>query len=102
MCCFSRPVRFVADTNILAPASKEGRQYLVYSMRIDAAEDLAMILPIPVPSGSAENAVKFINLEKYPEFFVHMRRGFPMPMPPGRAGVKSMKSDAPKDKLEVV
>jgi hypothetical protein len=102
MCCFSRPVRLVADTNIFARASKEGRQYLVYSMRLDAAEDLAMILPIPVPPKSAENAVKFINLEKYSEFFADLRRGFPTPPPPKSVDRGSIKSAAKKSTLEVV
>src|SRR4051794_23193775 len=79
MCCFSGKVQVVADTNIFARASKEGRQFLVYSMRFKAADDLAMILPIPTPKASAEDAVQFINLEKYPEFFDDLNAGFPRP-----------------------
>lgn len=79
MCCFSMKVRLVADTNIFARASGGGRQFIVYSMRVDAPEPLAMILPIPVPSGSPENAVRFINLEAYPQFFDDLRKGFPEP-----------------------
>ena len=33
-----------------------------------------MLLPIPVPVESKENAVRFINLEGYPEFFTDERR----------------------------
>jgi hypothetical protein len=36
-------------------------------------------LPIPTPKDSAEDAVKFINLEKYEAFFDDMRKGFPEP-----------------------
>jgi hypothetical protein len=79
MCCFSKPVDVVADTNIFARAAKNGRQFLVYSMRFKSSEDLAMILPIPTPKSSAEDAVKFINLEKYENFFADMRKGFPEP-----------------------
>ena len=79
MCCFSRNVKLVADTNIFARAGKNGRQFLVYSMRIDAGEELAMILPIPVPLKTKEDAVRFINLEKYPNFFDEMAAGFPKP-----------------------
>lgn len=79
MCCFSRPVEDVSDTVIFARPSTEGRQYLVYSMKFKAREDLAMILPIPVPKGAGERAVRFINLEKYPEFFADMEKGFPQP-----------------------
>jgi hypothetical protein len=46
-------------------------------MRFKAGEDLAMILPIPTPKGSPDDAVRFINLEKYPDFFADLRRGFP-------------------------
>jgi hypothetical protein len=101
MCCFSRKVDLVADTNIFARASKEGRQFLVYSMLFKAGEELAMILPIPVPKDSKEDAVKFINLEKYPDFFADMRAGFPVPHSNSRGDTKSKKDDAPP-KLKVV
>ncbi len=71
MCCFSKRVEFVTDTDIFARASKEGRQYLVYAMRFKAGEDLAMILPLPVPKDVKEDAVKFINLEKKGNMKVH-------------------------------
>jgi hypothetical protein len=77
MCCFTRPVKQVADTNIFARASADGRQYLVYSMAFAADEDLAMVLPLPVAKRSGEDAVRFINLEGYPEFFADLRAGFP-------------------------
>jgi hypothetical protein len=57
-------------------------------MTLAAREDLAMILPIPVPKGSREDVVRFINLEAYADFFSDMRRGFPPLMataPAGRA-----------------
>jgi hypothetical protein len=79
MCCFSGKVDVVADTNIFARASKDGRQFIVYSMRFKSDDDLAMILPIPTPKDSAEDAVKFINLEKYENFFADLRSGFPVP-----------------------
>src|SRR5215510_7361641 len=79
MCCFSKPVDVVADTNIFARESKDGRQFLVYSMKFKAGEDLAMILPIPTPKASAEDAVKFISLKKYEQFFDDLRAGFPVP-----------------------
>lgn len=85
MCCFSRPVEHVSQTKIFARTAGKGRQYVVYSMTLDAKEDLAMILPIPVPQKSPEDAVKFINLEKYPEFFTDLKKGFPEPKPASRA-----------------
>lgn len=82
MCCFSRPVQSVTNTNIFARSSTGGRQYLVYSMTLSSREDLAMILPIPVPSGAPDDAVRFIDLKEYDRFFADMLRGFPQPPPP--------------------
>ncbi len=79
MCCFSRPVELVADTQIFARDSRDGRQFLVYSMKMSAKEDLAMILPLPVPKGVKEDAVRFINLEKYAKFLTDLKAGFPLP-----------------------
>ena len=76
MCCFSRPVISVSQTNIFARSTMQGHQLLVYSMNLNAKEDLAMILPIPVKPHSGEKAVHFINLEKYPNFFKDMQQGF--------------------------
>ena len=76
MCCFSRPVQNVSKTKIFARISG-AYQILVYEMEYEAAEDLAMILPIPVVPNSAENAVKIINLEKHDSFFAKLDSLFP-------------------------
>lgn len=86
MCCFSRSIRSVTQTNIFARSGLEGRQYIVYSMRLDTPEDVAMILPIPVKAGSGEDAVTFINLQGYPDFFDDLRKAFPPPPSKGRGG----------------
>lgn len=83
MCCFSLPVQSVSDTNIFARTTHLGRQFLVYSMTLSARDDLAMILPLPVPRGSKENAVRFLNLRHYPTFFEDLSAGFPAPQPVG-------------------
>ena len=77
MCCFSQPVRSVRATNIFARAAEENRQFLVYSISIEARSDLAMILPLPVKTPAAEKDVRFVDLKQYPEFFRQMRLGFP-------------------------
>src|SRR6266850_6458062 len=77
MCIFSRSVDSVLGTNIFARSVNGNRQVLVYSMTLAAADDLAMILPLPVPAGAAEDAVRFINLEGYAEFFSDLEKGFP-------------------------
>lgn len=79
MCCFSGKVDRVSNTNIFARARKDGNQFLVYSMQFKAGNELAMILPIPTPKDSAEDAVKFINLEKYENFFGDLHSAFPPP-----------------------
>ena len=77
MCCFSQPVRSVHSTNIFARPADERRQFLVYSMTLDARKELAMILPLPVKTPAAENDVEFIDLQGYPNFFTDLEQGFP-------------------------
>jgi hypothetical protein len=77
MCCFSRPVKSVTDTNIFARSAGKERQFIVYSMKLNTESDLAMILPLPTPKGSADDSVKFISFEKYPKFFDDLDARFP-------------------------
>ena len=79
MCCFTGIVESVNSTQIFARPAANGRQFLVYHMQYQAKEPLAMVLPIPTPAGSADDAVKFINLEEYEHFFSDLRNGFPAP-----------------------
>ena len=89
-------------THIFARPAKDGGQYLVYSMILKAKDDLAMILPIPTPKAPKEDAVKFINLEKYPDFFNDMRTGFPEPRAArGQEGRRAPAAGRPA-KLKVV
>jgi hypothetical protein len=80
MCCFSKPVISVTATKIFArPDDDNARQFLVYSMALNAEEDLAMALPLPVKIGTDEKGVTFIDLSGYPDFFDEMESGFPPP-----------------------
>jgi hypothetical protein len=79
MCCFSRPVSDVSNTNIFARIGSGVSQFIAYSMSMSAKEDLAMVLPFPVVKGSEESAVQFINLEKYRQLFEDLSKGFPEP-----------------------
>ena len=76
MCIFSLLVSSVANTNIFARSSSGGRQFLVYSMQYQADSELAMILPLPTPVSPPEDAVRFIDLSSYPQFFEDMSDGF--------------------------
>jgi hypothetical protein len=100
MCCFSRPVKFVASTFIFARA-RNGRQQLVYQMKYGADTDLAMILPLPVPARSHERSVRFINLERYPNFFTDMNAGFPEPAMTRGFGSVRVSVSAPAKTLKV-
>jgi hypothetical protein len=75
MCIFSRTVDSVNDTRIFGRGVGEA-QILVYDMAYAAETELSMVLPLPVPPGSAEHAVRFIDLSDYPHFFDDMDRGF--------------------------
>ena len=77
MCCFTRPVQSVSSTKIFARLGDPGRQWLAYSMQYEASEALAMVLPIPTPANSGEQAVLFVDLSDYPAFFDDLFKGFP-------------------------
>lgn len=77
MCCFSRHVEKVSSTRIFARPLEAGRQLLVYGMTVEVAEAVAMILPIPVPAGSREDAVRFVDMSACPDFFEHVSAIFP-------------------------
>ncbi len=80
MCCFSGPVKSVSATNIFARMESGERQLLVYRMSLETDKAVAMVLPLPVAKGSTEKALRFINLQKYPNFFDDLEVGFPAPV----------------------
>jgi hypothetical protein len=92
----------VADTNIFARASKDTKQFLVYGMFLAAKGDLAMILPIPTPKASKEDAVRFISLKGYPDFCTDMLQGFPSRDEGDDSQNSGAGSDKPEKKLKVV
>ncbi len=76
MCIFSGEVKSVSGTSIFARRLGT-RQFLVYEMSIEARQEAAMILPIPVTrvdsfTEHSTGPVRFISLESYPEFFKDM------------------------------
>ena len=103
MCCFSQPVKSVRATNIFARAGAEDRQFLAYSMSLEAPKDLAMILPLPVRTPAGEKDVEFIDLKRYPDLFKDLDKGFPALYSFGGGGgsIKRAAGPAPA-KLEVV
>jgi hypothetical protein len=102
MCCFSRNVEKVSDTNIFARASKDAKQFLVYSMVVSAKENLAMILPLPTPKASKEDAVRFISLKDYDAFFKDMAQGFVIPSRGKDKAKGNVDSKSTDDKIKVI
>lgn len=74
---FSQPVRQVSRTRIFARGLADDRQLLVYSMHLDADGDLAMVLPVPTPPSSPEDAVRFVDMSACPTFFDQLAAMFP-------------------------
>ena len=88
MCCFTEAVEKVSETNVFARASG-AQQLVVYSMAYAAKSDLAMVLPIPVVPDSPDDALRFISLEKCPDFFAELREGFRPRYDPDAVGLLS-------------
>lgn len=84
MCIFSQRVEHVSRTRIFARADG-ARELIAYDMRFAAASDLAMILPLPVPVGSAEDDLCFFDLSAYPTLFDDLAAAFPRPIPRGQS-----------------
>src|SRR6476619_3769835 len=92
MCCFSiqtpkglvqrlmQPRVHVSATNIFARMTAPGVQALAYSMNLDSAKDVAMILPLPVRPNSGEDAVRFIDLHAHPRMFEDLSSLFDGPV----------------------
>jgi hypothetical protein len=101
MCCFTGKVEHVSSTNIFARAAEKGRQLLAYGMTVSVAEPVAMVLPLPVPKGSPDNALRWIDLAGYPELFRDLNQLF-MPPPTKSARGLSKSAGLSKGALEVV
>jgi hypothetical protein len=79
MCCFSGPVKDVSSTRLFARALGGGRQRLVYELALDAAQDVAMVLPVPLATGATEESVRFVDLSGCPKFFDELDALYPKP-----------------------
>jgi hypothetical protein len=85
MCCFTGPVLSVTSTRIFARDAGDKRQYLAYAMDLNTAKEVAMVLPLPVPAKSPEDAVKFIDLSGYPTMFTDLFTMMDFPVPTGKS-----------------
>lgn len=101
MCCFSGRVEEVADTRIFACGARQDRQVLIYEMKVSVDQPVAMVLPIPTPTRSFEDAVRFVSLEAYPEIFDDLAKAFPPPPPPLPASLLPLERAAGYTRLAV-
>lgn len=100
MCCFSREVRHVAQTRIFARPIDD-RQFLAYAMTLDVDDDVAMVLPIPVPPSSPDDAVRFVDMTLAPKFFDALEALFPAPAAYGFGAPQSRAAGPPRQRLVV-
>ncbi len=78
MCCFTGKVEEVKNTRIFARLGEHGNQVVIYQMSVNAPQDLAMVLPIPVKAETGEGAVKFFDFSKYESVFEDLWEMFPV------------------------
>ncbi len=96
VCLFSGPVRHVSGTRIYAAPLDGGRQRLAYAMLVELPRDLAMVLPIPTPPGTPEDAVTFVDMSSCVHFLEDLddlfeqEAGFGAPQALGRAPAPAM------------
>ena len=79
MCCFTGKVEEVKNTRIFARLGEHGNQVVIYQMSVNAPQDLAMVLPIPIKEGTKEDAVRFFDFSKYDGVFDDLWELFPAP-----------------------
>jgi hypothetical protein len=99
MCCFTGAVRSVAGTRIFARDAGDGRQLLAYAMTVDAADPVAMVLPLRIAANGPGEALQFVDLEGYPDLFADLDLGFPAPR---KVRLIATKSAPPQNLLAVV
>jgi len=102
MCCFTSEVNEVSDTSIFARVDDLGFQYLVYQMKVDTPEDVAMVLPVPVRPALGAGGLEFVDFAGYPDFFEDMNLAFPPPASYGLSYVSAAPVPSPTLKVHKV
>jgi hypothetical protein len=69
MCIFSGPVTEVAATSLYVCEVRRNNHATVYSMQVQNRTPVAMILPVPVLHGTGDDALSFVDLSGYDDFF---------------------------------
>ncbi len=81
MCIFTQPIDAVNNTQIFARMSASGTQLLAYQLQYESNDVNAMILPVPIRQPVHDDSLRFIDLNKYSNFFGDLARGFPEVQP---------------------
>lgn len=114
MCCFSPvskpsgllarlfpPKVHVSGTRIFARL-EGAQQWIVYSMELSVAGEVAMILPVPVRPGGGDEALRFTSLEGREGFFDALESLFVVPPPASRSlGFQAPPQAKARPRLEV-
>lgn len=77
MCIFTGAVSHVGQTRLFARSDGDD-EILVYAMLVAPLAPLAMVLPLPVPPGTAVGAVSWLDLSGYPSLFADLEAAFPL------------------------
>lgn len=72
---FSQRPNGIADLTLFG-CTREGRQSLAVSLRISAATDLALIVPVPVTPGATETDVRLLSTDGSQSLFDSLASGF--------------------------
>ena len=80
------PIDHVGSTQIFVSGLSDEEHATVYRMAYRAPEAVAMILPIPVRRGGAEDAVTFVDLGECRDFFELLDRCYPRPPEDSKPG----------------
>ncbi len=79
MCIFTGNIGRVSGTQIFARIDGS-QQWLAYEMKVEAAQPLAMVLPLPVTVGAGEDAVRFVDVSGIADLFERLGGLFPAPL----------------------
>ena len=97
MCIFTGSIEHVSATHIFA-RRVDGQQVVAYEMNLSTPTETAMVLPVPVLRGTGEDALRFINLERYTSFFDDLDELFA----PEREHFYGADYDGPMEVLEML
>ena len=101
MCIFSQPIDQVGSTRIFVADLGHGIHATAYQMAFRATRPVDMILPVPALKGSGDEALAFVDLGGYDDFFEDLSRCFPRPRGVATGGGYGIAKSLPEELLVV-